>query len=501
MSTHVESKPPASSPIPAKRSGKGAWKWLLIAVAASAGAYYWWSRPDHARNATTDETSEASSSPVDSIRVEVAHPERGGLTRTSTQIGSVHAFEHADLFAKVSGYLKTQVVDIGSRVKKGQILAEIDDPELIKEADRAAASLEQAKTVVLQAQARISTAAADEQAAGAAVSKANADVASFVAKRKYRQKELTRYRELFSRQAVPQQVVDEYEDNYESALAQERSAEAEVISTKAQLNAAHARVDQAKADLAQAKANVDVISETLAKDRVLVDYTKIVSPYDGVVTLRTYHIGAFIRSAAEGGSDRPLLTVARTDKMRVVTYVPDRDVPYTDVGDKAIITLDALPEQKFEGTVSRFSYSEVPDSRTMRTEVDLENPTGVLREGMYGIATVILETNTSSLTIPTKALSSKSEGGTTASVFVVKDGRAREVPVSIGIDNGMRVEILRGLKPEDEVIITRTGITDGIPVQIDRAMKSANAFGAPPSLTWATRTELESGSISPLIKR
>ncbi|WP_422925126.1 efflux RND transporter periplasmic adaptor subunit [Singulisphaera sp. PoT] len=463
MSTHVEPRPQPSPTGSHKRSGL--WIPLLIAAIVAAG-FYWRNRassPSAETNASPSAT-EANSAP-DAVRVEVVTPQRGGLTRTSTQIGSVHAFEHADLYAKVSGYLKTQEVDIGSRVKKGQVLATIDDPEVVKDADRAAAALEQAKTVVMQAQARIETAQADEQAEIAAVSKAEADVAGFVAKRKYRQKELTRYRELLTRQAVPQQIVDEYEDNYDSALADERSAEAAVASAKAQLNAARARIDQAKADLAQSKASVDVNTETLARDRVLVDYTSIKSPYDGVVTDRVYHIGAFIRSAAEGGTDQPLLKVARTDKMRVVTYVPDRDVPFTDVGDKAIITLDALPDQKFEGTVSRFSYTEVSESRTMRTEVDLENPKGTLREGMYGIATIILEQDTSSLTIPTGALTTKSIGGT-ATVFVVRDGRAKEVPVTTGTDSGIRVEILKGLKVEDQVITSRSGVADGVAVTI-----------------------------------
>jgi len=435
--------------------------------------YYGWSRSHDSKAPTEigDPSTEASPEP-DATRVDVVHPSRGGLTRTSSQIGSVHSFEHADLYAKVSGYLKTQAVDIGSRVKKGQVLAEIDDPELVLDAERAAAALKEAKTAVVLAEARVKTVQADEQAARAAVAKAEADVASFAAKRKYRQKELTRYRDLLARKAVPQQVVDEYEENYDAALAQERSAEAEVISFRAQLSAAAARIDQAKADLGQAKASVDVNAETLARDRVLVDYTKIISPYDGVVTLRSYHIGDFIRAATEGRMEQPLLTVARTDKMRVVTYVPDRDVPYTNVGDKAIITFDALPDQKFEGTVSRFSFTEVADSRTMRTEVDLENPTGVLREGMYGIATIILEQDTSSLTIPTRCLSAQGKGAT-ASVFVVQNGRAREVPVTVGIDNGIRVEILKGIHVEDEVITNRTGIADGIPVVVDGSEKRA----------------------------
>lgn len=403
--------------------------------------------------------------------MEVVHPEPGGLPRSSTQIGSVHPFQQARLFAKVSGYLKWQEVDIGSQVTKGQVLARIDDPEAVKEADRAVAALKQAKTQVVQASARVETALADVKTAEAAVAKATANIGSSVSRRKYRAKELARYRDLRSRQAVPQQVVDEYEDHFESAVAEEQAAEAELDSTKALLASSTAKVHQARADLDEAKANVEVMAELVAKDQVLVDYTTIKSPYDGVITLRNYFVGDFIRSAAEG-NDQPLLTVARTDKMRVVTYVPDRDVPLTDLGDNAIVTLDALPGRQFAGKVARFSHSEEPESRTMRTEIDLENPDGFLREGMYGIARIDLGNHRERLTIPTECLAAVS-GNDRSSVFVLKAGRAHRVEIQVGADNGIRVEIVAGLRPSDEVIVDNASLAEGTPVIVVRSPQVA----------------------------
>lgn len=434
---------------------------MLVSRERKASASYSKSRDPRAAETQSDEA----------VRVEVVHPERGGLTRTSTQIGTVHPFQQARLFAKVSGYLKWQEVDIGSHVKKGEILARIDDPEALKEADRAVAALKQAKTQVAQGQARVETAQADVKAAEAAVAKAKANIGSFVSRRKYREKELVRYRDLRTRQAVPQQIVDEYEDHYETAVAEERAAEAELDSSKALLDSSAAKVDQAQADLDEAKANVEVIAEMLAKDRVMVDYMTIKSPYDGVITQRAFFEGDFIRSAAEG-TEKPLLTVARTDKMRVVTYVPDRDVPLTDLGDKAIVTLDALPGHRFEGKVSRFSNSEEPETRTMRTEIDLENTSGLLREGMYGIATIMLENDTANLTIPTGCLLGKSDHDQ-SSVFVFKEGRAHEVKIRVGVDNGIRVEVLAGLKPTDKVIVDKRSITEGTPVIVEKSTQIA----------------------------
>lgn len=467
VSTPINSaSPPRTSPTQSK--GKGWGLLLIVFVIAGIGGGAWWihehqTSTSHAQTSATQVALEPSS---DGARTEVVLPTKGGLTRTSTQVGSVHPFQQAALFAKISGYLKWQEVDIGSPVKRGQLLAEIDDPEVVKERDRSKAALKQANAMVEQARAHIKSAEADAQAAAADVTKAEAEVGSFVAARKYRQKELARYEDLRKRDAVPQQIVDEYMDHYETAVARERSAEAAVVSAKAQLTAAKAKVDQAKADFEEAKSNVEVSAENLAKAQVLVDYTKITSPYEGVITLRNFFVGDFIRSAAEGG-ERPMLTAARTDKMRVVTYIPDRDVPYCDVGDKAIVTLDALPGTKFEGKVARFSYSEVSESRTMRTEVDLENPKGLLREGMYGVATLILETNISNLTIPSTCLTGKAEAGK-SSVYVVRNGRAKEVPVKIGIDNGIRIEIIEGLSAQDQVITNPGTVTEGEPVVVEK---------------------------------
>lgn len=473
MTTETHSASPATPQAP--RGSRGRW-WILLAglVVVVAGGIFLLGRGPGAKashpETASAEAPEGSAANEQGMRVQVARPEKGGLTRTSTQIGSVHPFQQAQLYAKVSGYLKWQEVDIGSQVKKGDVLAVIDDPEVVKEAARAEAAVKQASAMVAQAEAHLKTSQADVKSYEAAVAKAQAQVLSTKARRNYREKQLRRNQELFKRQAIPQQLVDEYEDHYETTVAEVQSAEAEQLSAQAQLEAAKAKVVQAEADLAEAKSNVDVCREVKAKADVLVDYTKIVSPYTGVITLRNFFVGDFIRSASDG-NEHPLLTVARTDKMRVVTYIPDRDVPYCDVGDKAVITLDALPGVKFDGTVSRYSYSEEPESRTMRTEVDLMNPKELLREGMFGVASIILEKDTSSWTIPVACLAEKVKDNQ-SSVFVVRNGRARKVPVTVGTNDGIRVEIVKGLGP-DEQVITNKGVEDDLPVVVESSKPAA----------------------------
>ena len=375
----------------------------------------------------------------------------------------MQAYEEAELFAKVSGYLKTLNVDYGTKVKRGQLLAEIDDPEVVKEKEHAAAAVAQALAAVKQAQAHVETARADLKAAQAVVQQTLAEIYRASSKVSYRAKVLERYKDLVARNAETQSVVDEEEKNYEAAVADEQAARAAEVTARAQATAAQAKVDQSLADLAEAQANVKVAEATLAKATVMEAYTRISSPYDGVITKRYFFRGAFIRSAVEGGSV-PLLSVARTDMVRVVTDVPDRHVPKLDVGDPAEVTLVALPGQVFKGKVSRLADSEDPTSRTMHTEIDLPNPDDNLRPGMAGIAKIILDTESKRSTLPASSLVGATRDDK-ADVYVIRNGKATKTQVRIGADDGLRVEVVEGLGPDDDVILDTGSVTAGMAVR------------------------------------
>ena len=456
----------AAHEIPEKRGRLG---WLvLVAVivigAAAAGWYFYLDRAKAAAQSAEETRSAGSGQGSDeAIPVETVRLSKGGIMRTSNQIGTVQPFKEADLYAKISGYLKILNVDYGSKVKRDQLLAEIDDPEVVTAADKAAADVEQAKAAVVQAEAFIESAKADRDAAASAVEQAKAEVERYVAMTSYHGKKFARYKQLVKSNAIPQQLADEEEENYESSKASELASRKGVLNARAQLLAAKARVKKAEADLAEAKANVHVAEAKKATADVLVGYTKITSPYDGVITKRNFFPGAFIRSAAEGGVV-PMLTVARTDKVRVVTAIPDRDVPLTDVGDPAEVTLDAMGSEVFKGEVSRFADAEDPSSRTMHTEIDLANPKDRIKPGMYGIAKVILDTATKNSTLPAYCLVGESKDGK-GELFVIKDGKAKKTKVAVGADDGIRVEILSGITPEDEVIVNTGSVADGVPVR------------------------------------
>jgi len=394
------------------------------------------------------------------VRVEVAEPKPGGLERTTNQPGSVISFESADLYAKVSGYLKTQPVDIGSVVRRGDVLAVIDAPELFKDLDHAKAELEQAAAQIAQTKARVLTADADREAAAAAVHQAEAEIEKATAFRAFREKQYQRIKSLYEVKSIDARLVDEKQDEMESAQAAERVAQAGALTAEAQLTAAKAKVEQAKSDVANAEAQYRVAQSDVEKRQVYVDFTRIISPYNGVITKRNFFAGAFIRAADQGGNV-PLLNVERIDVMRVVVEVPDRDVPYTNVGDRAKIIIDAQPGVVFESKVARIADAEDPLTRTMRVEIDLDNDKGLLREGMYGRATIYLDAGNKGVNVPSSALSGESEKGIGA-LFVVRDGVAKLVRARVGSDDGIRVEILDGLTTADRVIVRHNGpIIDG----------------------------------------
>lgn len=408
------------------------------------------------------------SSPGGETHVDVVKPNPHGLGRKTVQPGTVHAFEYADLYAKTSGYLGEQSVDIGDRVKRGQILARIDVPELKAGVDEARASLNRAKSAQAQTEARLLTQRAEAKAALATIKQVESDVVKTQAQVVYRGSQYDRIKSLVISQSVEKKLEDEQKDAYEAAKAALQAAQASVDNARAQADAAQARVQQAEADVEHAKAEVEVANAILMKAQVLWDYTKIESPYDGVVTARNFHRGAFILSADQGGTT-PLLTVARTDLMRDVVQVPDSDVPYVTPGDQATVEIDALPGKKFVAKVSRMANAENPRQKTMRVEVDLPNPEGLLREGMYGGVTIELEHPSDALTVPSSALIERGDSQH-GKLYVVREGKARLLAVMLGQDDGRHVEILKGLEPTDDVIVSYRGtIEDGAPVVVNHA--------------------------------
>jgi HlyD family secretion protein len=265
---------------------------------------------------------------------------------------------------------------------------------------------------------------------------------------------------------VDKELVDEKYQARRAAEASKQSADKAVTTAKAAVAAATAEITRAQADLEDATAQVQVAEAVLSRARIWQDYTQIRSPYTGVITQRGYHDGDFIRAGTAGGTQPPVLTVARTNVMRIVVWVPDPDVPYTRAGQKATLRVASMPGRTFTGKVSRTAGAEDPNSRTMRTEVDLPNPDGLLKEGMFGKLTIHLGRSEYGLTIPSDCLFGP-EKQNKRSVYVVKGGKAVQVAVLVGQDDGIRAEALDGLEADDLVNEQHDpGLANGVPVEV-----------------------------------
>jgi RND family efflux transporter MFP subunit len=449
---------------------KHSWFWLCwpagvmaLAVLLAVGGYYLLEelRPP-AANAGEVNAQPEQPAPV---RVEVTYAQKKKMDQTTTQPGSVHAFAVARLFSEVSGYLKTQLVDRGDRVKKGQVLARVDVPELEQQVERNKAGVQRADAQVLQMKARVATATAELDTAHAEVIFAEANVKSKAAALRFREQQLQRMRDLVREDSIDKRLRDEKEEQRDAALEAKNAADAGVLMAKAKVAAARAKIQQAEADVAEAQAAVKLAQSELAKAQVMVRFATITSPYNGFITQRSMDPGGFVRSPTEGGGQTPLLTVERTDKLRVVVMVPDADVPFVKVGNPAEVAIDALPGKRLKGAVALTEEREDPQTRLMWVEVHLLNPTGEIKPGMYGRVTIMLD-QSDLLSIPTSCLVGPLEKGN-ARVYVVRDGRARLVPVRCGANNGLRVAVMTGLSPKDAVVLhPGAGVEDGSPVVV-----------------------------------
>jgi RND family efflux transporter MFP subunit len=475
-------------------------RWPLIAVAVLAaiglcvGGWYAIARAKQGSSQPPGEHAADGGKPGQhGITVEVTHPRPGGIVRKSEQPGTVEPFDFEDVYAKVSGYLVEQPVDIGSHVTRNQLLARVAVPEYEAQFKRDEAHVKAAKAKVQQMVAHIAAAEAEARAAAAYVKLATVTVKAKTAYREYREKQLNRIKELVSKSAVDERLRDEQEDYYLSAFESENAAKEQVSTSMEKELAAKAKIQQAEADKDAAEADVKVAEAELQKSAELLKYTEIRAPYDGVITQRSYSpgqagtFGAFVRSADQNGA-LPLLRVESIAVMRVVTQVPDRDVPYVAHNTKAIVRIDALPGRVFDKNgdkpllVSRWAAAEDPITRTMRTEVDIQNvidaahPNGLLSHGMYGRVTLILTQGTpDAIRVPSSALVGKADDGH-GTVRVVRDGKVHIVKVRYASDDGIETEITEGLTTKDQVIVRASGpVENGTPVTVNVVEGSSNS--------------------------
>ncbi|WP_165252030.1 efflux RND transporter periplasmic adaptor subunit [Paludisphaera soli] len=398
------------------------------------------------------------------VTVATVAPQRGPIRKMTREPGQIEAYEATSLHARVGGYIRSIAVDAGDPVKAGQVIAEIDVPELDAAADQKRALLEQAEAgrkqadaAVVVAQAAVSTAEARIAEARASIRRTDADAARW-------QAEYERTSRLVREGAVTGSVLDEAQSKLESARATRDEATALVQSAEAAQAQAQAELVQARADVPAAAARVDVARADLEAAEAMAGFGKILAPFDGVVTRRHVHPGHL---TMPGGAGTPLLEVERIDRLRVAVGVPEVDATFVQPGDPAEVRVQALDGRTVKGAVSRISWSLDRATRTLRTEIDLDNPDGTLRPGLYAYVAIVAEERPDALTLPTTAI--VKEGGETFCVLV-EAGTASRRKLRLGLTGGGLVEILDGLEGGETVVAAEAAsLADGQPVAPSKA--------------------------------
>ncbi len=425
----------------------------LIAVAASAA-----SGCDRSSGERTARAESASATPV--VRVSVVKPERGTIVRTSEEPGQIEADETTPIHAKIVGYVERVYVDIGDKVTKGQVLAELHVPEIEADLKQKQASVKQAEAERKQSEAAVAVALAGVESAQAKVQEIQYGIKRSEADLSRWQSEYTRVDQLFRERALTGSLLDETKSKLHASEASLEEVKAQVQSAEAALDEARAHLDKARSDLDAATSRIEVARFDAERAEAMASYRRIVAPYDGTVTRRGVDTGHLTTSGTAG---EPLFLVARSDVVTITVGVPETDAPFVNPGDVVRIRLQALAGRTFEGKVTRTSWALDPSTRTLRAEIDLPNPENVVRPGLYAYATIIAEEHKDVITLPTSAI--VTESGSSFCVTVA-DGRAKRKAITLGLSDGKRTEVVSGIE-EDEMVVeaNSASLIDGQPVE------------------------------------
>jgi multidrug resistance efflux pump len=421
----------------------------------------------------------AASAPA-AKKVEVVAPARRPVKREVEQPGTVEAFEETVLRANATGLVGAveedpnkkdrpphdRLFDIGSRVKKGQVLARLAVPELDREFDQKQAVVRQAGFEVVQAEKALAAAEAGVAAAAALVAEAEAGIDRTQALVERWQTEVARITKQVSGGVDTSQALDETQFQLKAAEASRKEAVGKVASAKAGVGKATADRDKAAADVSAVKAKLDVAKADAARVDALRSYTKIVAPYDGIITRRrSVNTGDRV-SGTEG---TPLFAIAKADPVRVVVNVPEADAGLVSAGLDVKLTLQGAGGA-VAGKVTRTSWSLEPGSRTLRTEIDLPNPEGKVRPGMYAYAKLTAELP-AAWAVPAAAVIKLNDEPV---MYLVESGKAVRVAVQLGRGDAQFTQVRRYKKPgaadwtdatgQEQVATPAAGLTDGQPV-------------------------------------
>src|SRR5215471_1043095 len=337
--------------------------------------------------------------------------------------GTIQAVTEAPILARADGYLKRRLVEIGDQVKQGQLLAEIDAPELDQQTRQAEAAVEQAEAALEQAQANL------EQG------KANRDLARTTSER---------WTALLKRGIVARQDADQYE---------------------AQFTAQQANVQALEKAVAAQRSNIAAAKANLARLQEVESYRLVKAPFDGVITVRNVDVGALVSTGST-----LLYRIAQIEKLRTYVNLPQDNANSIHVGQPAMLTVSNFPGRTFHGTVTRTANALDPASRTMLVEVDVPNSDRSLFPGMYADVDLSGARSNPPLALPATTIIFRTDGAQVA--IVQPDGTIHLQKITVGRDYGDRLEVLQGLSEGVDILTAPTdSAREGakiIPVSTDK---------------------------------
>ena len=372
--------------------------------------------------------------------VKIVKPEIVLLERKTTRPASVYAYYNVDVYARVSGYAKQVNVDIGDVVKADQPLASINVPEMIAGEKQQLAEIVQLKSEIERYEALAALAKTQITVAEADVKKSDAQIAAD-------QIEYDRIRKLTESKSISERLRDEILSRLETSKASRLAVVAKVDVAKAALKAANA-------DTSTAKTLVDVAQKKHDASKIMIAFATLQAPFDGVVSQRNLDPGELVNSRLQ---KKPLFTIIHSKKVRIRAAIPERDVSWVDVGDKAQFKCDGLRYGKISGHVTRLAGALDPKTRTMLVEMEIDNKEGDLLPGMFGLLTITLDHRPDRIVVPASTLH-QGEPGQDPVVYVVgSDDTVSHVPVSVGLDDGKRIEIIKGLSGEERIVTGMLG--------------------------------------------
>jgi len=347
----------------------------------------------------------------DPVTVAVARVRRQDIERTLRLAAEFKPYQEIDVYAKVAGYVRAIYVDIGDRVRAGQVLAVLEVPELADQLNQARAKVSETDRELVKAQSELRRAQAAHEAA-----------------------HLQYVRLSRVNQTQPHLIAQQELDD---ARSRDQALEAEVAAAQAALAAAEERAQAARASEAQVRA--------------LYAYTRITAPFAGVVTHRYADTGVMLQAGTTSATQAmPLVRLSENQLLRLIVQVPEASVPWIHVGMPAAVEVPAL-HRTYAGRVARMADRVDFATRTMRTEIDVPNPNLELVPGMYAYASLVLEQHRQALTVPVQAL--EHEGDRVSVLRVGPTGILERVPVQLGLQTPDRAEVLGGLAEGDLVVV------------------------------------------------